>query len=167
MELYLLRHAIALEREEFKGDDSERPLTPEGKKKMRRIAKGLQALEISFDVLLSSPYRRAQETADMVAARFNIRRHLQLTDALTPRGNRQALIQEIAAFKGRAESIGLVGHEPYLSTLAATLIFGRPVAGLNLKKGGVLKLTLDGIRFGRCAELDWLLTPRQLMAMAD
>ena len=166
MELYLLRHAIAVGREDFAGEDSERPLTPEGEKKMRLVAQGMLALELSFDLILSSPYRRAQETADIVAARFNMRRHLRLTGTLAPRGHRRALIQEIAALKGRAESVLLVGHEPYLSTLATTLVFGRPALGLNFKKGGLGKLIIDHLRFGRCAELDWLLTPRQLMALA-
>jgi len=167
MDLYLLRHAIAVDAEHFDGEDSERPLTPEGQKKMRRIAKGMQALQLSFEVILSSPYRRAQETAGIVAARFNMRRHLRLTDLLTPSGNRPALIQEIAKLAERAESIMLVGHEPYLSTLAAKLVFGRPAAGLIFKKGGLCKLVIDRIRFGRCAELEWLLTPRQLMALAE
>ena len=113
MELYLLRHAIAVEREEFAGDDSGRPLTAEGGKKMRRIAQGMSALKLSFDLILSSPYRRAQETANIVAARFNMRRHLCLTEALTPLGDRRALIQEISALAG-AGSIVLVGHEPQM-----------------------------------------------------
>src|SRR5436309_2702126 len=133
MELYLLRHAIAVEREDFAGEDSERPLTPDGEKKMRHVAKGMSALDLSFDVIFSSPYRRAQETANVVAARFNMRQHLRLTGTLAPRGNRRELIQEIAALERRAESVLLVGHEPYLSTLAVTLVFGHPAVGLPLK----------------------------------
>jgi phosphohistidine phosphatase len=167
MELYLLRHAIAVEREHFDGEDSERPLTPEGEKKMRCIAKGMRALKLSFDGIFSSPYRRAQDTAGIVAAQFPMRRHPHLTDALTPHGNRRALIKEIAALKGRVESVLLVGHEPHLSAFAALLVFGRPAAGLNLKKGGLCKLVIDQIRHGCCAELDWLLAPRQLIALAS
>ncbi|HWN95092.1 MAG TPA: phosphohistidine phosphatase SixA [Methylomirabilota bacterium] len=167
MELYLLRHAIAVDREKFDGEDSERPLTIDGEKKMRRIANGIRALKLSFDVILSSPYRRAQETAGILAVRFNIRRHVRLTDALAPRGNKRTLIAEIAALGANANSIVLVGHEPYLSTLAATLVSGGPSLGLILKKGGLCKLVLDEVRFGRCAEIEWLLTPRQLIALAD
>ena len=164
MELYLLRHAIAVEREEFAGEDSERPLTAEGEKKMRRIAQGMAALKLSFDLILSSPYRRAQETANIVASHFNMRRHMRLTETLTPGGDRRALIQEVSALEGRAGSIVLVGHEPYLSTLAISLVFGRTVGRLNLKKGGLCKLNVERIRLGRCAKLDWLLTPRHLIA---
>jgi phosphohistidine phosphatase len=167
MELYLLRHAIAVDREKFDGEDSERPLTVDGEKKMRRIANGIRALKLSFDVILSSPYRRAQETAGILAARFNIRRHLRLTDTLTPRGNKRTLIAEIAALGANARSIVLVGHEPYLSALVATLVAGGPSMGLTLKKGGLCKLVIDEVRFGRCAEMEWLLTPRQLIALAS
>ena len=167
MELYLLRHAIAVDREDFAGEDSERPLTRDGENKMNRIAKGIRALKLSFDVVLSSPYRRAQETAGILVARFNNRRHLRLTDTLTPRGDKRALIEEIAALGAHAESIVLVGHEPCLSTLAAMLIFGKPAAGLTLKKGGLCKLNINHLRFGRCGEMEWLLTPRQLIALAD
>ncbi len=167
MDLFLLRHAIAVDAEHFNGEDSKRPLTPEGVKKMRRIAKGMRRLKLSFDAILSSPYRRAQDTASIVAVQFQIRRHLRLTSALTPRGNRHALVSEIATLERRAESVLLVGHEPYLSTFAATLVFGRPAVGLNLKKGGLCKLTTEHVRYGRCAELEFLLTPRQLMALAS
>ena len=69
MELYLLRHAIAVEREHFCGEDRERPLTPAGIKKMRRIARGMKAMKLSFDLILTSPYERAKDTAALVAER--------------------------------------------------------------------------------------------------
>ena len=167
MDLFLLRHAIAVDAEHFNGEDSERPLTAEGAKKMRLIAKGMRALRLSFDTILSSPYRRAHHTASIVAAHFRIPRRLRLTNTLTPRGNRRALIKELVALEGRAESVLLVGHEPYLSTFVVSLVFGRPAVGLNLKKGGLCKLTSEHVRYGRCAELECLLTPRQLMALAS
>ncbi len=167
MELYLLRHAIAVEREDFSGEDSERPLTPDGKKKMRRIAKGIRALRLNYGVVLSSPYLRAQQTAKILVAQSGERRRLRLTDALRPCGDQRILINEIAALDGHGKSIVLVGHEPSLSALAAMLIFGKPGAGLMLKKGGLCKLTIERLHFGRCAEMEWLLTPRQLIALAD
>lgn len=166
MELYLLRHAIAVDPQDFPGDDSERPLTPEGVRKMRLITKGLEAIGLSFDLIFTSPFRRAQDTAAIVASHFSVRRRLRLTATLKPRGSKRALIEEIAALNEHANGVVLVGHEPYLSTLAAILVFGRAAMGLNLKKGGLCKLSIDRIRYGRCAELDWILTPRQLIALA-
>jgi phosphohistidine phosphatase len=166
MELYLLRHAIAADRQDFAGEDSERPLTPEGVRKMRRITKGMEAIGLSFDLIFTSPFRRAQDTAAIVASHFSVRRRVRLAAALKPRGSKRALIAELAALNEHANGVVLVGHEPYLSTLAAMLVFGRPMAGLNLKKGGLCRLSMEQIRYGRCAEMDWLLTPRQLMALA-
>ena len=166
MELYLLRHAIALDANEFAGEDSERLLTPDGESKMRRIAKGIEAMGLSFDAILTSPYVRARDTAGIVASRFTMRRHVRITATLAPHGNKRTLIHEINALRGRHDSIILVGHEPYLSTLAMMLLMGRPSVGLVLKKGGMCKLVIDHIRHGRCAELEWLLTPKQLIALA-
>ena len=167
MNLYLLRHAIAVEAEQFSGKDSERPLTRQGEKKMRRIALGMKALELSFDVILSSPYRRAQETTAIVTSKFKVRRGIQLTDSLAPEGSREALVAALSKIAKHAEDVMLVGHEPYLSTFAAELVFGIASPGLNLKKGGLCKLRVDQIHTARCAKLDWVLTPRQLIALAD
>jgi phosphohistidine phosphatase SixA len=69
MNLFLLRHAIAVEPGALSGaSDAARPLSPEGKEKMRKIARGMKALDLSFDLILSSPYVRARETAEIVAA---------------------------------------------------------------------------------------------------
>jgi len=165
MELYLLRHAIAVEREHFCGEDRERPLTPDGIKKMRRIARGMKAMKLSFDLILTSPYERAKDTAALVAERFNVRRHAKVTPALTPLGDRRELMRQLAALPRHVTSVLLVGHEPYLSTLAMTLLNG-PSGRLRLKKGGLCKLVLPSARPGRGAELEWLLTPRQLALLA-
>jgi phosphohistidine phosphatase len=166
MELYLLRHAIAVDQQDFPGDDSERPLTKEGAKKMRLIVQGMESLGLSFNIILTSPYRRAQETAAIVASHFSAQKHVRQAAALKPRGQKRTLIDEIASFADGAGSVVLVGHEPYLSTLAAKLVFGQAAVGLNLKKGGLCKLDVNRIRYGRCARLEWVLTPRQLIALA-
>src|SRR4026208_2173297 len=115
MELYLLRHAIALDREKFHGrDDSQRPLTPEGKKKMRRAAEGMRALDLSFDLIFSSPYVRARDTADIVAHAFTNRRHLKMTDLMAPNASPGQIVQHLATLP-RTHSVLLVGHEPHLS----------------------------------------------------
>ena len=67
---------------------------------------------------------------------------------------------------GARQHILLVGHEPYLSRLISTLVTGSSALPLVMKKGGLCKLSIDTLRFGRCATLEWLLTPRQLRLMA-
>lgn len=163
MDLYLLRHAIAVERgTPGYRRDRDRPLTPEGEKKMRRIARGLQALELSFDAILSSPFVRARQTAEIVAALFRAEDRLAFTDALAVGGDHQALIRELQDRSSNARGVLLVGHEPSLSTLISTLLGGGPSLSIMLKKGGVCKLSVDSLTYGRCATMEWLLAPNHL-----
>jgi len=164
MELYILRHAIAVDRgTPGYDDDSQRPLTSEGRKKMRCIAKGMKALELKFDLILSSPYVRAKETAEIAAQVLQAQRKLKFSDDLAVDGDPRVLIKSLERSPKR---VLLVGHEPYLSDLASLLISGANSANLKLKKGGLCKLTADRLTFGLCAELEWLLTPRQLVRLA-
>ena len=79
MNLYILRHGIATDpaAHEF-ATDAERPLTPEGKRKLRQVAEAMEALELSFDLILSSTYLRARQTAEVIAAALKERKKLEL-----------------------------------------------------------------------------------------
>jgi phosphohistidine phosphatase len=165
MELYILRHAIAIERGTAGYKDGDRPLTPDGEKKMRRAAEGMKNMGLSFDVILTSPYQRAKHTAEIVAEVFDLQDTLAITTALTPEGDPGELVAELSRHFKSADSILLVGHEPYLSSLIATLLVGDERLSLIMKKGGLCKLTIHALKYGRCAVLEWLLTPRQLRMM--
>jgi phosphohistidine phosphatase len=164
MDLYILRHAIAVQRgtKDF-DDDSQRPLTKEGKQKMYDIARGMRSLGITFDVLLSSPFVRARETAEIVTEVFDVKKKLKFTDTLAVGGNPEELVEEILEQFGSMESIMLVGHEPYLSEFISTLIAGDSRVPITMKKGGLCKLSVSMLRYGRCATLEWLLAPRHLV----
>jgi phosphohistidine phosphatase len=162
MNLYLMRHGPAVEREKFRGrDDSQRPLTPEGREKMRDAARGMLALGLSFDLILSSPYVRAHETADLVAKVFTNRRHLKLTDLLTPEADPAEVIRHLATLP-RTHSILLVGHEPHLSTMLAKLVGARTPGTLKLRKGALGLVSVEKSRHASGARLEWLLTARHL-----
>jgi phosphohistidine phosphatase len=159
MEIYILRHGIAVERgTSGHKKDSDRPLTPEGEQKMHQIAEAILAMELKFDVILSSPYKRAEQTATIVAGELD--EEVTFTDLLEPDGNALELIAEINDEK--PQRVLLVGHEPYLSQLISVLTTGGSDAAIELKKGGLCKLTTDKLTFGRCATLNWLLTPKLL-----
>jgi len=163
MELYLLRHGIATERgKETRGTDAQRPLTSKGKRKMRRIAKVMRGLELAFDLILSSPLLRARQTADIVAEQFKLAEQLKLSNHLAPEGNPRDLIRDLKRLRRGSRNVLLVGHEPYLSNLMATLLAGQPIVDINLKKGGLCLLRIDSLQNGRCATLEWLMTPRQM-----
>jgi phosphohistidine phosphatase len=166
MNLYLLRHGIAAPRGASGfALDSKRPLTPEGEKKLRRVAKGMAELELAFDVILSSPFVRAQQTAAMVAKKFGAQDRLRLTRHLTPAGKPRALIDQINGLPPPADHVLLVGHEPYLSELISVLVTGQTGACFAMKKAGLCKLTAEALQYARCATLEWLLTPGQLSLM--
>jgi len=163
MELYFLRHAIAAEKQSGNpADDSKRPLTAEGADKMRRIARGMRRLKLDFDVILASPYRRAKQTVEIVAAALDAKDKLQFSDHLADHGDSIQLVAELNEHHGTRKSILLVGHEPSMSELISTFLVGNRSLQLVLKKGGLCKLTVETLRYGRCAVLEWLLTPGQL-----
>jgi phosphohistidine phosphatase len=166
MDLYILRHAIAeAHSASIPGGDSQRRLTAEGEKKMRRIARAMKATELAFDLVLSSPYIRAKQTAAIVAEVSQPAREVEFSANLAPDGNPKELIDELRRRHGRSKSILLVGHEPYLSRLISLLVSGDTSIAIDLKKAGLCKLSLDTLHYGRCATLEWLLTPRLMMRM--
>jgi phosphohistidine phosphatase len=159
MELYILRHGIAVERGTpgFK-KDSDRPLTPEGEDKMHQIADAMRGMDLKFDLILSSPFARAEQTANIVAGELD--EEVTFSNYLEPGGNALELISEINDEK--PHRVLLVGHEPDLSSLISVLVSGGSNATIELKKGGLCKLTTDKLVFGQCATLNWLLTPKLL-----
>ncbi len=166
MELYILRHGIAADRGSGEyGPDSERPLTPEGMKKLRRIVSAMKALDLSFDLILSSPYLRARQTAEVVASGLDLMRVFELSALLEPGADLEALIADLGSRKKNVDRILLVGHEPMLSSLISLLLSGEGDLEITLRKGGLCKLAIRVISPGRCATLEWLVTPKLLAAI--
>ncbi len=163
-EIYVLRHGIAIERG-TRGytKDSDRPLTPEGCKKMRRIARMLRRFKLSFDLILSSPYVRARQTAEIVAKVLKAEDRMKFSEHLAAEGDAEELVEQLRRLYHSPQSILLVGHEPDLSQLISVLLTGQPNLALTLKKGGLCKLNVQRLVYGRCATLEWLLTPRHMI----
>jgi phosphohistidine phosphatase len=124
------------------------------------------ALGTTYDELVSSPYLRARQTADIVAQALGLAEGPRLSPLLAPDGNPRDLIEELRGDRSAAQHVVLVGHEPYLSRLISTLLTGHQNLPVAMKKGGLCTLDIDKLRFGRCARLAWLLTPRQLRRLA-
>ena len=161
MKLFLLRHGAAGQRNMRKyPNDAARPLTGEGKRETLRTAHSLRRQEFDFDEIISSPLTRARQTAEIVAKVY--RKEVKLTPYLGPGVKLRDVIHYLARACAKASSVMLVGHEPDMSSMISVLISGHEGANIRLKKGGLCKLDVESLRFGKCAELDWLLTPRQL-----
>jgi phosphohistidine phosphatase len=168
MNLYIIRHAIAVDEANPEyGSDSERPLTDKGRKKMRQIARSLRKLGVDFDLIISSPYERARETAEILAEVFKMQKKVAFTNCLTPESNPELVISELNE-KYAVDSLAIVGHEPHLSSLVSLLTAENGKLDITLKKGGVCYLSADDLRHAEHrATLEWLLTPGILIEIGD
>jgi phosphohistidine phosphatase len=165
--IFILRHGIAAEpgAPGIK-TDAERPLIAKGEQRLRAAAAAMEKMGLSFDVIVSSPFLRAKQTAEIIAKILTLEKKLTMSNGLIPGGNPQALIRQLNDLKPAPENILLVGHEPFLSRLIALLATGDTVAAIDMKKGGLCKLETEDLEYGHCATLAWLLTPRQMELMA-
>ena len=164
MNLYLMCHATPTELDE-NVDDNQRPLTEKGRKKLSQIARSLEKLDLEFDVIITSPYLYARQTANIVADALDIKKKCVLdSDNLTPPGSGEKLIEEINA-REAVDNLLIVGHESFLSQLIGMLLAGDASLSIDMKKAGLCKLTIEQLSYGRCAMLEWLLTPAQLTAI--
>jgi len=164
LELYLIRHGVAAERGKEWPDDSKRPLTPDGIARLRRSARGLNELQISFDQMVTSPLVRARQTADVLAEEMKGKPPIATADALAPAGSSAAVMQELAKYV-RLARVALVGHEPNLGELAAQLIGAR--TPLEFKKGGMCRIDFDMLPPKGGGMLRWFLTPKMLRKLGD
>jgi phosphohistidine phosphatase len=159
-ELYIMRHGIAVARSPNTiADDAKRPLTPEGKAKMRKIASGLGRAGLELDWIVSSPLVRAVETAEIVGEALTSKPPLDFCDALGPGGGPEALIAFLAKHPNRRRVL-VVGHEPDLGELAARLIGAGRNAGMPFKKGGCCFISFREFPPKSPGQLVWWLTPR-------
>jgi phosphohistidine phosphatase len=161
-ELYLIRHGVAEERGEAWPDDAKRPLTDEGISRLRKSARGLARLGVSFDMVLTSPLVRAHQTADILAAAFSPRPPVVAAESLAPEGTYQAILADLAK-QSRRSRIALVGHDPGIGELAARLAGSRYPIGF--KKGAICRIDVDNLPPGDPGSLRWFLTPRVLRSL--
>jgi phosphohistidine phosphatase len=135
---------------------------------MAAIAQGMRRLDLDFDAIFSSPYIRCRETAELVARRLGMARHVATSPLLAPDADKSRLLTELDTMISRASArVLLVGHEPDLSRLVSTLVFGDDGGFIKLRKGGLIKLTVDSWQRARRAQLDYCLTPEQLRLLGS
>ncbi|MEO8503506.1 MAG: histidine phosphatase family protein [Acidobacteriota bacterium] len=167
MFLLLVRHAIAEDRVTFArsgAEDRERPLSAEGRKKMRRVAAALRDLVQDADLLAASPLRRSLQTAQMLAAAFDLAP--VPCPALAPDEPAEEFLRWLRSQRS-ARSVIAVGHEPGLSQLAAFALSGRRQPFFSLKKAGACYLEFPKQWRSGGATLHWLLAPAQLRGLAN
>ncbi|MGD0079336.1 MAG: phosphohistidine phosphatase SixA [Methanoregula sp.] len=164
MDLFILRHGKAGQSSEDP-DDSERALTGPGREEIRDIARWMRRERLRFGVIASSPLIRASETAGIVARILDRKDRLVIWDELAPGGDPDTICYR-AAQSGKETTVLIVGHEPDLSGLVGRIISqsGGP-ASLVIAKGGLAKIRNFSFDSQPSGNLQWLLTPKQMLAM--
>jgi phosphohistidine phosphatase len=183
VELYLIRHGIAQERNPNIKDE-ERELTAEGQQKTRKVAKRLQDLGLRFEVILTSPLVRSRQTAEILLS-CSLSSQIEECSYLSPNGNIQDWLKELKQKQMFATDtkFAMIGHQPDLGEWAEILLWGKTRGGavltdisqspktipeklplLILKKAGIigLKLPETGSPVGR-SQLFWLTPPKFLL----
>jgi phosphohistidine phosphatase len=168
MDLLVIRHAVAEDRERFaaagKPDDALRPLTADGRRRFQRAARGILGLAPKIDLLATSPLLRAVDTAAILAKAYGLDEVVK-EPALEPDARPAALLPWLQRC-AEIEHVAVVGHEPHLSNLVEWLLTRRTGQFIALKKGGACLLELGDAPRAGGGVLRWLLTQRQLRALA-
>jgi phosphohistidine phosphatase len=167
MRLLLIRHAIAVEREDFERtgkDDSLRPLTDEGRKKMKQAARGLRTLVPAIDLLATSPLTRAAQTAAILDSVYSGLDEVEI-DELSPETTPEDFLRWLR--KQKVDTVAAVGHEPSLSQILGWLLTGTDRKLFAFRKSGACLLEFPDEPAGGTATLVWALTPAQLRRLAD
>jgi phosphohistidine phosphatase len=165
VKLLIIRHGPAGDRDAWAAegrDDRLRPLTPEGKKEMKQVARGLTTLVPSVDLIATSPLVRAVQTAEIVAKQYES--EILTVEALAPGTDPDKVVHWLREQRSDG-TVAVVGHDPDLSTLICYLLTRERSSFLSLKKSGAALLELDDSPKTGPANLEWLLTPRVLQQL--
>jgi phosphohistidine phosphatase len=161
-QLYLIRHGIAEERGEAWPDDAKRPLSEDGIARLKKQARGMVSLGITFDVILTSPLTRTRQTAEIIAAAYDAKPAIVSAESLAPGGSYQAVLGDLEK-QARRTKIALVGHEPGVGELAARLAGSRHP--FEFKKGAVCHIDVETLPPAGPGSLRAFLAPRVLRSI--
>jgi phosphohistidine phosphatase len=159
MQLYIVRHGIAIDREDPKcPPEAERYLTEEGVEKTKQVAEAVAALGIQADLMFSSPYVRATQTAAIFASELEYsKQKIRRTDSLLPGAEPGAFLRELAREKD-VSTVLCFGHAPHVDGLLAAAV-GASRHITSMKKAGVALVELKRLSPPN-GQLVWLITPK-------
>lgn len=156
MIIYFLRHANAGQKRINPVQDEKRALDKEGIEQCGYVGRFLNSLNTHVDLILSSPLKRATQTASMVANEIVYEQRIELTPALRPNAAYESFRELLFKVSG-LEAVMVVGHNPNMSKFLSLLITGGlSERGIEMKKGSVGRVEMGPKR----SELNWLITPR-------
>lgn len=155
MNLYMMRHANAGLRRDNPALDAKRALIKEGKDQCILIARMLSTMRVQLDVIVSSPLKRALQTAQFVGTEMGYEAKVEVSAALAPDGDFAAFQGLLEKYADR-EGVLIVGHNPNLFKFLGRLITGNGGAGIRMRKGAVARIDMSK----HPPLLQWLIDPR-------
>jgi len=167
LDLYLLRHGDSGKRMAVAagGNTCDVPLTIVGREEIAIIARSVKALNLRFSAIVTSPLKRAVQTAKIIAKVLAIENRISVWNDLVPEGHQAKLYNRLNQYT-RDSSVLMIGHEPYLSNIMYDMIFQKnrvnQLGRISLKKAGLAKIRVISLTPNISGELRWLLTPRIL-----
>jgi phosphohistidine phosphatase len=162
MEIVIVRHGPAADRDPSRWpDDQLRPLTPDGIKATRRAAKGLASLHPTVDQVITSPAARAYATAEILRRELEVKADLETWSELEPDTAPGPILERLQRLS-RKRGVVLVGHEPTLGELLGLSVTGESVPIARFSKAGAAQIRFPEEPRSGAAEIDWVLTRKQL-----
>ena len=171
LDLYLLRHGDAgkIMSVAGGGNSGDVPLTILGRDDVAIIARSVKDLNLKFNAIVTSPLKRAVQSAKIIAKVLAMEKRLSIWNELVPEGNRSKLYNKLNQYT-KESTILIIGHEPYLTNIIYDMIFQtnrvNHLGRLDLKKAGLAKIRVISLTPNISGELRWLLTPRILKSLA-
>jgi phosphohistidine phosphatase len=164
MILYFLRHASAGQRKAAPSEDEKRPLDKEGVRQCRHIGRLLAAMDFEVDVILSSPLKRATQTASLVANEVGYERKIEIDAALRPDAS-FVTFRRMLDKHAKQEGVMVVGHNPSITEFLSLVVTnGASDTAVDMKKGAIARVDMKGTRSGL---LIWCVTPKIARAAYD
>lgn len=172
IELYLMRHGIAVDLGEAGVlKDADRPLSVDGRTKLKQAALGIQELDLKFNVILTSPLLRCRQTAEVVAETLDLQHKVKICESLAPgrafaegEGQHAEIFLELGAYQ--FDRALLVGHMPDLAEVASHLLTGNRNMNLEFKKGSICAIEVASLPPRGPGLLRWMMSPKHLRQLA-
>jgi phosphohistidine phosphatase len=158
MEIYLLRHGIADDNSPT-GKDADRALTEEGRRKLKQVLRPLAEAEVKPDLIVSSPYLRARQTAEIAKDVLEYKDDIVESTALTPESDPQDIWQEVRTLYRGSDCVMFAAHEPLMSRATAYLL-GTPELLVDFKKGAIVRIDFTQFGVQPRGMLKWMLVPK-------
>lgn len=166
MDIIFLRHGVAVDREDWDGAESDRPLTEDGTERTKLSCRGLHKVEPRPNILLSSPLVRARQTAEIAKEELALDAKMELTDDLSPEAAPDRLLARLAKFE-QDSVILCVGHEPHISTTVSVMTARKPVVSFEIKKAGACCVRYSAQPRPGAGTLLWLIPAKVLRALGE